>query len=210
MSDPALNKMDNSVLSQCLDFTKQLINTRTSFKFDLKLPSGFSFSFTTTDQKPSISRKGDIKKKSPSTLRRNAKRKQKFLEQKKNQSSTNELSKESFECDQCEYQANCKVSMRKHIAKEHILIPQLDGVLEESAVRISDNKESQTEIVTKDTEVQTVESQAEVCQENKIPIKSLKKKMCSKHEKLAIELDDLCCGLKPPQAQLDNCRDCNL
>ena len=96
MSDPALNMMDSSVFSQCWGFTKQLINTRTSFSFDLKLPSGFYFSFTTTDKKPSRSRTGDIKKKSPSTLHRNAKRKQKTLELKKNSSSTNELSKESF------------------------------------------------------------------------------------------------------------------
>ena len=162
MSDPAFEMMDSSLLSQCLEFTKQLVNARTSFKFDLKLPSGFSFNFTTTDQEPSRSRISDTKKKSPSTLRRNAKRKQMFLEQKKNSYSNTE---QSLECDQCDFHANCKVSLRKHIAKEHKSIPQLDGVFDECHMKLYEGKESQTEKETHETEVQTItneESQTEV------------------------------------------------
>ena len=95
MSDPALKMMDSSLLSQCLEFTKQLVNARTSFKFDLKLPSGFSFNFTTTDQEPSRSRISDAKKKSPSTLRRNAARRQKFLDQKEESSINPKPSEDS-------------------------------------------------------------------------------------------------------------------
>jgi len=142
MSGPTLNPMDNSVLSQCLDFTRQMVSTSKFFKFNLKMPTGFSFDFTTTDPEPSRSRKGEFKKKSPSTLRRNAKRKQAFSE-KKTSPSIQELSDEDFKCDQCNFQANCKVSLRKHIAKDHKLIPQLDGALEESLV--TKDKESQTD-----------------------------------------------------------------
>ena len=55
----------------------------------------------------------------------------------------------------------------------------IERVLEESSVRISDNKESPTETMTKEIEVQTEESQTEVGQENTIIIKSLRKKMHS-------------------------------
>ena len=30
--------------------------------------------------------------------------------------------------DQCDFEANCKVSLRKHTEKEHQAIPQLDGL----------------------------------------------------------------------------------
>ena len=64
------------------------------------------------------------------------------------------------ECDQCDFQANCKVSLRKHIAKEHKSIPQLYGVLDECHVKLYDDKESQTSIETQKTEVQTITNKA--------------------------------------------------
>ena len=39
-------------------------------------------------------------------------------------------SEESFQCDQCDHKASCKVSLRKHIGKTHKNIPQLDGPLD--------------------------------------------------------------------------------
>ena len=79
--------------------------------------------------------------KSPSTLRRNAIRKQKFLDKKK----TDYSAKLAFKCNLCEFEANCKVSLRKHIDKEHKLIPQLDGYQEEHCEKSHDDKESQTD-----------------------------------------------------------------
>ena len=35
---------------------------------------------------------------------------------------------ETFQCDQCDYQVNCKVAMRKYVEKEHKVIPQIDGL----------------------------------------------------------------------------------
>ena len=82
MSDGGQNNMDTTLLSLCLDTTKQLISSKTPFKFNLQLPSGFTFNFTTIDQETTRSMKGELKMKSPSTLRRSAVRKQKFEESK--------------------------------------------------------------------------------------------------------------------------------
>ena len=46
-----------------------------------------------------------------------------------------------------------EVSLRKHIAKEHESIPQLDGVLDECHMKLYDDKESQTDKETQETEV---------------------------------------------------------
>ena len=42
---------------------------------------------------------------------------------------------DSFKCDQCEHQANCKASLRKHVGKEQKLIPQLDGLDDSNSVK---------------------------------------------------------------------------
>ena len=81
-----------------------------------------------------------------------------FLEQKKNSYSNTE---QSLECDQCDFHANCKVSLRKHIAKEHKSIPQLDGVFDKCHMKLYDDKESQTEKETHET-ITNEESQTEV------------------------------------------------
>ena len=51
-------------------------------------------------------------------------------------------SRESYQCDQCDLKASCKVSLRKHIGKTHNVIPQLDGLLEDEKF---EDKEVQTE-----------------------------------------------------------------
>ena len=119
MSDPCSPKIETSLLTQCLDFSRQLMTNLKPFKIEVKTSSGFSFNFSNMDQEPAKSMAHEVKKKS--TLRRNAARKQKFLEDRK------QTSKTSFRCEQCDHKANCKVSLRKHIGKEHKTIPQLDG-----------------------------------------------------------------------------------
>ena len=79
--------------------------------------------------------------------------KRKFLNEKKKSSSNYELSEIQFKCEQCDHKANCEVSLRKHIGREHKTIPQLDGILEDETV---DDKSSQTEVThVKSAEVQT-------------------------------------------------------
>ena len=142
--------MEAPLLTQCLDLTKQLLNSKETFTINIKLSAGFSFKFTNIqDQKIICPRNNEPKKKSPSTIRRNAIRKQKFLGQKKNISSTPKPSEVSFECDICMFKTSCKVSLRKHIQKKHNAIPQLDGQ-DESFGNITskvEDKETQTDIL---------------------------------------------------------------
>ena len=83
MSDPSSLMMESSVLVQCLEFSRLLISNQKAFQFEVKLASGFSFNFNTLDQEPTKSRTQEVRKKSPSTLKRNAARKEKFLQDKK-------------------------------------------------------------------------------------------------------------------------------
>ena len=142
MSDPsAANMMESTLLSQCLDFSKQLIS-KSPFKFEVSLASGFSFKINNfKDQENTQSRREVVRKKSPSALRRNAARKKKFVEEKKNTNSTQQLSPGYLECDLCDYKASCIVSLRKHTHKEHAGIPQVDGLMEEFTC----DKETQSE-----------------------------------------------------------------
>ena len=57
-------------------------------------------------------------------MRRNAPRKQRFLDQI---SSSPKLSEVFFLCELCDFQTNCKYSLRKQIEKEHNIIPQMYG-----------------------------------------------------------------------------------
>ena len=151
MSDLSSLQMENSVLAQCLEFSKQMDSHQKTFKLEVKLSSGFSFNFNSLDKEKPKSRT-EVKKKSPSTLRRNAARKQKFLD-KKNMSSANKELSDIFKCDQCEYEVNCKVNLRKHIGKNHSVIPQLDG---SNDFKPSEDKSSQTDYKNvKHSEVQT-------------------------------------------------------
>ena len=146
MSDPSNLNMEGSMLAQCLAFSRQMESNKKSFKLEVKLSSGFSFNFNTLDHEESKSRTKEVKKKSPSTLRRNAARKQKFLDKKNTSSANKELSEDSKKCDQCDYQANCKVSLRKHVGKKHLVISQIDGLED---VKPSEEKSSQTEVQVK-------------------------------------------------------------
>ena len=128
MCDPSSLRMESSVLTQCLDFSRQMESNQKPFKLEVKLSNGFSFNFNNLDQDESKFRKGETKKKSPSTIRRNAAMKQKFIEKKDMSSVDNEIPQSSLKCDQCDDEANCKVSLRKPTEKEYQVIPQLDGL----------------------------------------------------------------------------------
>ena len=79
-------------------------------------------------------------------------RQKKFFDKKKMSSADKELS-ETYKCDQCEYEVNCKVNLRKHIGRKHSIIPQLDG---SNDVKPSEDRSSQTNsIKVKHSDVQT-------------------------------------------------------
>ena len=75
-------KEDNAaLLSQCLDFCQTLANKSLTFSFNFTLGDSFSFSVDTREKK-ALAAKVKKKKKTPSTLRRNAKRREEFLKKK--------------------------------------------------------------------------------------------------------------------------------
>ena len=128
-----------------------------SNKLEVKLSSGISFNFNNLDKEDSKSRTIEVKQKPPSTLRRNAARKKKFMDKKKTASTTKEVFESSNNCDQCDHEANCKVSLRKHIGQA---IPQIDGF---DGLKLSEDKSSQTnDAKVKHSEAQTETSDSPV------------------------------------------------
>ena len=120
MSDPT---MEATLLTQCLDFSRQLLDSKMSFKINIKFGSGFNFNLSTLkDNGKTQSNKCDKKNKSPSTRKRDAARKQKFLEAKKQSFVSKQI-----KCDLCDYEASSENGFRKHMDKTHKVIPQLDG-----------------------------------------------------------------------------------
>ena len=81
----AAGTMDSSLVSQCMAFCQMLADQGKDFSFKLTINSSFSFSLDTRESKV----KATLAKKrtSPSTQRRNARRREEFLRKKLNFSS---------------------------------------------------------------------------------------------------------------------------
>ena len=74
-------KEDAFLASQCLDFCQVLAGKSLSFSFSLKIGTNFSFSLDTRGE-ATLSSAKKKKKQTPSTLRRNARRREQFLQKK--------------------------------------------------------------------------------------------------------------------------------
>ena len=126
---------DNSSLaSQCLALCQALASQGQEFTFSVNIGSSFSFSLDTRKKIPEVKPLG--KRSSPSTQRRNARRRQAFLKKKAEPpasslgESQHEVSVEeaedrekvevkTFKCDQCEYVAASEKGLRQHIRMKH-------------------------------------------------------------------------------------------
>ena len=78
----AVGESESALASKCLDLCQTLMSQGLAFKFSLTVGSSFAFSLDTS---PSLDTKGKepVKKKpKPSTLRRNARRRDEFLKKK--------------------------------------------------------------------------------------------------------------------------------
>ena len=76
---------ETNLATKCLDFCQTLSSHGSAFKFSLIMGSNFSFSLDTRGLALDIQAKSPLKKKpSPSTLRRNARRREVFLNKKRN------------------------------------------------------------------------------------------------------------------------------
>ena len=130
----AVGEVDTSLASKCMDFCQALAKKGQAFNFSLTVSSGFSFSLDTKRKAGSPVTK---KKTSPSTLRRNARRREEFLAKKQHESSTrisveNSVADSDIKCDQCEYVAATEKGLRQHIRMKHKEPPEVLRGLEES------------------------------------------------------------------------------
>ena len=113
-------------MTQCLDFCQALALQGTMFKFSVTIGSNFTFSLDTREGKETLPTRS---KKSPSTQRRNAKRRKEFLIKKSTSESTSATGLESnqntkkqgkgFQCDQCDFDFITENSLKIHKGKSH-------------------------------------------------------------------------------------------
>ena len=122
----AVNESDSSLTNKCLDLCHALAGQGKVFKFSLTIGSTFTFSLDSREDKEILPKR---KRKSPSTLRRNAKRKEDFLKKKSTSESASATGLESnqkptmqrqgFQCDDCDFQSKSENGLKIHKGKSH-------------------------------------------------------------------------------------------
>ena len=125
MAALAMSEDKSALASQCMAFCQALASKGQTFSFTLSAGSSFTFSLDTRGNGSSILSK---KRKSPSTQRRNARRRAEFLAKKhgpppeRETSVENETEQEEkivFQCDQCENNFKSENGLKIHIGKTH-------------------------------------------------------------------------------------------
>ena len=111
----AVAEVGSSLLSKCLDLCQALCNQGQTFNFSVTIGKDFTFSMDTRSKAASPVIK---KKESPSTLRRNARRREEYLQRKKNPSkvkSTEEVEtvSDALSCDQCDYKPASEKGLKR-------------------------------------------------------------------------------------------------
>ena len=117
----AVGEENSPLVSKCMDFCQALASQGEAFNFSLSIGSNFSFSFTRSKEMKKGTR---TKKPSPSTLRRNAKRRQDFLEKKQNSSAVKHIAEVAAvpvapPCDMCDYKAASEKGLKTHKRMKH-------------------------------------------------------------------------------------------
>ena len=119
-----VDKDDSALLSKCLEFCQALANQGQVINISVAIGPSFSFSL---DTRGKVHKDTNAKKKSPSTLRRNAERREEFLKKKQtNPSGRIPLEDDAPvsasdrpQCDQCEYKASSEKGLRQHVRMKH-------------------------------------------------------------------------------------------
>ena len=126
---------DCSLASKCMDFCQALASQGIPFHFSLNMGPDFTFSLDTRGKAEAVP---VVKKKvSPSTQRRNARRREEFLLKKRQRLSTVDPPVEKatvpqFSCDQCDYTNVSEKGLRQHIRMKHRR-EQLENQLQKSS-----------------------------------------------------------------------------
>ena len=144
-----VDETDSSLATKCLAFCQALSSQGKAFQFSLNIGSTFSFTLDTRCKETLATKK----KASPSTLRRNAKRREEFLKRKHQPAQQQEKSetvkekprqRAAFQCDQCDNHFKSESGLKIHIGKSHKAQQAaeiLRGDLEEKALNISQQSE---------------------------------------------------------------------
>ena len=117
----AVADVDTSLASKCMDFCQALANQGQAFNFFLTTASGFSFSLDTRKKAANPDAK---KRSSPSTQRRNAKRREEYMKRKQNHSTVNPIVEEvnvasNVPCDQCDFKSVSEKGLWQHKRIKH-------------------------------------------------------------------------------------------
>ena len=117
----AVAEVGSTLLSKCLDFCQALSSQGQAFNFSVAIGPDFTFSMDTRGKEASP---GIKKKASPSTLRRNARRREEYLQRKQNPSTVNsteevETVSDALSCDQCDYKPASEKGLRQHKRMKH-------------------------------------------------------------------------------------------
>ena len=129
----AVGECESSLATKCLDLCQTLANQGLAFNFSLKIGSSFSFSLDARGKgvvSNTNTASKTMKRKSPSTLRRNVRRKEAFLKKKQNPApvtlepgvvpDVGLLRREdSFKCDICGNFFKSDNGLRIHQGKRH-------------------------------------------------------------------------------------------
>ena len=120
------DEVSSSLATQCLAFCQTLASQGQSFNFCLTLGTSFSFSLDTKVKAPvpQVTRK---KKTSPSTQRRNDRRRKLFLESKQTGSKSAEQNGKLFSCEVCDFsETSTRKDLNIHMIRQHKDLEQLD------------------------------------------------------------------------------------
>ena len=129
----AVGGSDSSLAAKCLDLCQVLAGQGLAFNFSLSIGSTFSFSLDARGKGQALATQGKTKKKkTPSTMRRNARRRTEFLKKKLEDSGEpkgptcgsaqgprKEDSGGLFKCDQCEKDFKSENGLKIHVGKTH-------------------------------------------------------------------------------------------
>ena len=118
----AVEEVNLPLLSKCLDFCQALASQGHVFNLSVAIGPSFSFSLDTRSKVVVSQDQCTKKKPSPSTLRRNAKRRDEFLARKQQKASSRISSDQAtaeIKCDQCKYVAASEKGLRQHIRMKH-------------------------------------------------------------------------------------------
>ena len=120
----AVGEAYSTLASKCMDFCQALASQGQVFNFSLSVGPTFSFSLDTTRSKAPLTKK----KASPSTLRRNARRREEFNAKKQHNSSTSTEMLPSPEKERCpEATGGLQMSPTRTVQREENALSEQEG-----------------------------------------------------------------------------------